>query len=68
VQLDLRFRTKGQLGADVLHDAYADGLSCDFVCGDETSDAVKLSSGWQSFLRQAAVLPAAWFGNAVVSS
>ena len=33
--LDLRFRTKGQLGTDVLTDAYADGLSFDFVCGDE---------------------------------
>jgi SRSO17 transposase len=32
---DLRFRTKGQLGADVLTDAYADGLTFDFVCGDE---------------------------------
>jgi SRSO17 transposase len=33
--LDLRFRTKGQLGIDVLGDSYADGLSFDFVCGDE---------------------------------
>ena len=33
--LDLRFRTKGQLAIDVLADAYADGLSFDFVCGDE---------------------------------
>jgi SRSO17 transposase len=33
--LDLRFRTKGQLGTDVLDDAYADGLRFDFVCGDE---------------------------------
>jgi SRSO17 transposase len=33
--LDLRFRTKGQLGTDVLDDAYADGLTFDFVCGDE---------------------------------
>jgi SRSO17 transposase len=31
----LRFRTKGQLGIDVLDDAYADGLSFGFVCGDE---------------------------------
>jgi hypothetical protein len=29
------FRTKGQLAIDVLDDAYADGLSFDFVCGDE---------------------------------
>ena len=33
--LDLRFRTKGQLGIDVLEDAYGDGLAFDFVCGDE---------------------------------
>jgi SRSO17 transposase len=33
--LDLRFRTKGQLAIDVLEDAYADGLSFDFACGDE---------------------------------
>ena len=32
---DLRFRTKGQLAIDVLTDAYADGLSFDFACGDE---------------------------------
>ena len=28
-------RTKGQLGIDVLEDAYGDGLAFDFVCGDE---------------------------------
>ena len=33
--LDLRFRTKGQLGIDILEDAYGDGLAFDFVCGDE---------------------------------
>ena len=33
--LDLRFRTKGQLATDVLGGAYADGLSFDFICGDE---------------------------------
>jgi SRSO17 transposase len=33
--LDLRFRTKGQLAADILADACTDGLSFDFVCGDE---------------------------------
>ena len=33
--LDLRFRTKGQLAADILGDAYADGLAFDFICGDE---------------------------------
>ena len=33
--LDLRFRTKGQLAADICADAYADGVSFDFICGDE---------------------------------
>jgi SRSO17 transposase len=33
--LDLRFRTKGQLAADICADAYADGISFDFICGDE---------------------------------
>jgi len=33
--LDLRFRTKGQLAIDILTGARADGLSFDFVCGDE---------------------------------
>jgi hypothetical protein len=33
--LDLRFRTKGQLGTGVLDGAYADGLAFDFACGDE---------------------------------
>ena len=33
--LDLRFRTKGQLAVDVMGDAYGDGLSFGFACGDE---------------------------------
>jgi hypothetical protein len=33
--LDLRFRTKGQLAIDILGDAYADGLTFEFACGDE---------------------------------
>ena len=33
--LDLRFRTKGQLAAGLLGEAYGDGLVFDFVCGDE---------------------------------
>jgi SRSO17 transposase len=37
--LDLRFRTKGELAIDVLADAYGDGLSFDFVCGDEVYGA-----------------------------
>ena len=36
---DLRFRTKGELAIDVLTDAYGDGLSFDFVCGDEVYGA-----------------------------
>ena len=31
--LDLRFRTKGQLAVDILHNAFAHGLSFDFACG-----------------------------------
>jgi SRSO17 transposase len=33
--LDLEFRTKGQLAADLVADATADGVVMDFVCGDE---------------------------------
>ena len=33
--LNLRFRTKGQLAIDIITDAHGDGLSFDFVCGDE---------------------------------
>jgi SRSO17 transposase len=33
--LDLRFRTKGQLAIGILDEAWADGLSFDFACGDE---------------------------------
>ncbi len=33
--VSLRFRTKGQLAIDILHDAYGDGLAFDFICGDE---------------------------------
>ena len=31
----LAFRTKGQLAIDIWTDAYADGVSFDFACGDE---------------------------------
>jgi SRSO17 transposase len=48
--LDLRFKTKGELAIGIFDDAVADGLVPDFVCGDETSDAVKLSSIWRRFL------------------
>ena len=33
--LDLEFRTKGQLAMDICADCYADGLTFDFICGDE---------------------------------
>ncbi len=31
----LEFRTKGQLAIDICAEAYADGISFDFICGDE---------------------------------
>jgi len=46
---DLVFRTKGQLAIDILAEALADGVRLDFACGDETSDAVKLSSCMRKF-------------------
>ena len=33
--LDLEFRTKGQLAVDICASCYADGLTFDFICGDE---------------------------------
>ena len=33
--LDLEFRTKGQLAMDICASCYADGLTFDFICGDE---------------------------------
>ncbi len=36
---DLEFRTKGQLAIDICTDAYGDGLSLDFACGDEVYGA-----------------------------
>ena len=33
--LDLEFRTKGQLAMDICADCRADGLTFDFICGDE---------------------------------
>jgi SRSO17 transposase len=35
----LRFRTKGQLAIDICADAYADGISFDFIIGDEVYGA-----------------------------
>jgi SRSO17 transposase len=54
--LALRFRTKGQLGADVLGDAYADGLSLDFVCGDEVYGSCTELRGFLEDRGQAYVL------------
>ena len=34
-ELDLAFRTKGQLAIDICTAAYADGTGFDFACGDE---------------------------------
>ena len=44
---DLEFRTKGQLAIDICADAYADGVSFDFVCGDEVYGS---STGLREFL------------------
>jgi SRSO17 transposase len=35
----LRFRTKGQQEIDICADAYADGVTFDFICGDEVYGA-----------------------------
>jgi SRSO17 transposase len=40
--LDLAFRTKGELAIDLLADAYADGVSFDFIAGDEVYGACTL--------------------------
>jgi SRSO17 transposase len=37
--LDLRFRTKGRLAAGICAEAYADGVTFDFICGDEVYGA-----------------------------
>jgi SRSO17 transposase len=43
----LAFRTKGQLAIDVLAGAYADGVTFDFICGDEVYGA---STGLREYL------------------
>jgi SRSO17 transposase len=43
----LRFRTKGQLAIDICAEAYADGVTFDFICGDEVYGA---STGLREFL------------------
>ncbi len=52
----LEFRTKGELGIDVLQDAYADGLSFDFVCGDEVYGSCTQLRGYLEDRGQAYVL------------
>jgi SRSO17 transposase len=37
--LDLAFRTKGELAIDICTEAFADGITLDFVCGDEVYGA-----------------------------
>src|SRR6202044_2808081 len=54
--LDLRFRTKGQLAIDVLGDAYGDGLSFDFACGDEVYGSCTELRGFLEDRGQAYVL------------
>jgi SRSO17 transposase len=43
----LAFRTKGQLAIDVLAGAYADGVTFDFICGDQVYGA---STGLREYL------------------
>jgi SRSO17 transposase len=54
--LDLRFRTKGQLAIDILAGAYGDGLSFDFVCGDEVYGSCTELRGFLEARGQAYVL------------
>jgi SRSO17 transposase len=37
--LDLRFRTKGELAVDICTEARADGITLDYLCGDEVYGA-----------------------------
>jgi SRSO17 transposase len=52
----LRFRTKGQLAAGVLAEAHADGVTFDFVCGDEVYGASPDLRGYLESRGQAYVL------------
>jgi SRSO17 transposase len=54
--LDLRFRTKGQLAIDVLADAYADGVTFDFIGGDEVYGASTELRGYLEACGQAYAL------------
>jgi hypothetical protein len=43
--LDLAFRTKGELAIDICAEAFADGVTLDYVCGDEVyGNCTKLRS------------------------
>jgi SRSO17 transposase len=52
----LRFRTKGQLAADICAEAYADGVRFDFICGDEVYGASPDLRGYLESRGQAYVL------------
>jgi SRSO17 transposase len=70
---DLRFRTKGQLAADLCADARADGIAFDFVVGDEVYGASPdlreyLESRGQAYvLRVASSFPVALAGGTAVT-
>jgi SRSO17 transposase len=55
--LDLRFRTKGQLAAGILAEAYDDGLSFDFVCGDEVYGRGSKGERWYAWAWLATASP-----------
>jgi SRSO17 transposase len=52
----LRFRTKGELAIDVLADAYRDGVTFDFICGDEVYGSCTGLRGYLEAAGQAYVL------------
>ena len=52
----LRFRTKGQLAIDICAEAYADGVTFDFICGDEVYGACTELRGYLESRGQAYVL------------
>jgi SRSO17 transposase len=52
----LEFHTKGQLAIAILADAYADGLSFDFICGDEVYGSSTQLRGFLEARGQAYVL------------
>ena len=54
--LDLEFRTKGQLAMDICADCAADGVTFDFVCGDEVYGNCTLLREWLEREEQAYVL------------